>query len=232
MSESKCPFNHQLRPGLAPPPERIRILPLDKRGFPIPFFIDYVDGEPEFRAADGRKLVRCVRENLCWVCGQKLGKFKAFVIGPMCALNRTSAEPPSHRDCAIWSAENCPFLTQQQKRRRTDDVFTEAAMVENAAGMMITRQPGVTLVWITTNYQIFDDGAGGKLFRIGDHAETLWFSHGRPSTRAEVEESIRTGLPILEEMAREEGEEALWELKRRLLAVQELLPAAGEEVRP
>ena len=29
---------------------------------------------------------------------------RAFVIGPMCAVNRVSAEPPSHLDCAVFSA--------------------------------------------------------------------------------------------------------------------------------
>lgn len=39
---------------------------------------------PEFRAADGDKWQLAIRNNLCWVCGQRLGSYLAFVIGPMC----------------------------------------------------------------------------------------------------------------------------------------------------
>jgi hypothetical protein len=35
----------------------------------------------------------------------------SFVVGPMCGINRNSAEPPSHKECAQWSARNCPFLS-------------------------------------------------------------------------------------------------------------------------
>ena len=38
-----------------------------------------------------------------------MGVHKAFVIGPMCAVNRVIApEPPSHRDCGTFSARVLP----------------------------------------------------------------------------------------------------------------------------
>jgi len=49
--------------------------------------------------------VVCVRHKRCWLCGQPLGKFMCFVVGPMCAINKTSAEPPSHRDCALYAVQ-------------------------------------------------------------------------------------------------------------------------------
>ena len=33
-------------------------------------------------------------------------------------MNRTSAEPPSHRDCAEFAVKACPFLTQRELTRR------------------------------------------------------------------------------------------------------------------
>jgi hypothetical protein len=83
-----------LRPELGPLPERIKQLPIDERGYPIPWFVDWVDGKPEFRAMDGRKLVRAIKERLCWVCGQPLGVNLAFVAGPMCGINRVSSRTP------------------------------------------------------------------------------------------------------------------------------------------
>jgi hypothetical protein len=73
-------------------PERIRHLPISAEGYPIPFFVPYFDGKPEFRGFDPDKMRICARLQRCWLCGEPLGKFMAFVIGPMCAVNRTSAE--------------------------------------------------------------------------------------------------------------------------------------------
>jgi hypothetical protein len=133
---SGCPFHalfglrKDLPVGI---PDRIRNLPVDERGYPVPWFVDWIDGKPEFRAMDGRKFDRCINEKLCWVCGERLKKHVAFVIGPMCTITRTSAEPPSHLDCAEWSVKACPFLSKPQMKRREDDLInnenTEAALV-------------------------------------------------------------------------------------------------------
>src|SRR5215831_18617572 len=122
-----------LRPELPPLPRRMKALPVD-RGYPVPWFVEWIDGVPDFRIMDGRKLVRAVRERLCWVCGQPLGSFLAFTVGPMCAVNRISSEPPSHRDCAVFSAKACPFLTRPTMRRREAGRPEEA---EQPGGMMI-----------------------------------------------------------------------------------------------
>lgn len=188
-----------------PLPSRMQGLPLSKRGYPVPWFVQWIDGEPEFRVMDHRKLLRAYHESRCWICGGKLGAMRAYVAGPMCGVNRTSGEPPSHRDCAIYGATACPFLTRPHMRRR------EAGLPEEAvepAGTAIKRNPGVAMVWVTKGTKTKPDGRGGTLFDIGDPEEVLWFAEGKPATRAEVEESIRTGLPILQEMATEGGPKA------------------------
>jgi hypothetical protein len=77
-------------------PPAIQALPLDRRGFPVPWFIKWFDGQPDFRVADREKMALAVRHGRCWICGKPMGRMKCFVIGPMCAVNRISSEPPSH----------------------------------------------------------------------------------------------------------------------------------------
>jgi hypothetical protein len=199
-------LSHELNPSIAQieMPARIKTLPVGPNGFPVPFFVAWVDGRPEFRAADHGKLVRCVREKRCWICGEPLGRMMTFVLGSMCGLNRTSSEPPSHTDCARYAARACPFLTRPHMVRREgglDEIGTE-----KPAGEMITRNPGVALLWTTRSYSRFGDGRVGMLFRMGDQVELEWWSQGRPATRDEVAESVRTGLPALESMARQQDE--------------------------
>lgn len=212
-------------------PDRMRSLPIDERGYPVPWFVDWIDGKPEFRAMDPKKWRRCVTEKRCWVCGGILGKWLTFVIGPMCAINRTTAEPPSHTACAEWSVKNCPFLTRPKMVRREDEEINVEKCATLVAGDMIPRNPGVTLLWTTRSYSIFLDTAGKPLIEIGDPSAVAWYREGRAATRTEVDESIVTGLPFLvsacdKESHQKDRDRARAELERRRVVVQQLYPAA------
>jgi hypothetical protein len=191
-------MTEQLRSDLEPLPIRLKNLPV-YRGYPVPWFVQWMENRdgrfPEFRAMDFNKFKLAIRMKLCWVCGEPLGRFMTFVAGPMCGINRTSAEPPCHLECAEWSARNCPFLSKPQMERR------DGGMEGESAGHMIRRNPGVTLLWTTRGYSLFSDGAGGVLLQMGEPTSLQWFAMGKPATRAQVEESIRTGLPHLEALA-------------------------------
>lgn len=182
-----------------PMPGRIVQLPRDRHGYPIPWFVATLDdGSRDFRIADGERHIDAVRFGLCWICGGALGRHKAFALGPMCAVNRVSAEPPSHTNCSIFAARVCPFLATPQMTRR------EAGKpdgVQDPGGIMLRRNPGVTLVWVTSRYTTrwADHGQGGYLHHIGDPTALHWFCQGRPATRAEILESMETGLPSLQE---------------------------------
>ncbi|HEY6991142.1 MAG TPA: hypothetical protein VH369_22285 [Bryobacteraceae bacterium] len=213
-----------LRPELSELPLRMRGLDVDDRGYPVPWFVAWVDGKPEFRVMDARKWWEAVRRKVCWVCGQHLGANLAFILGPMCAINRTISEPPSHRQCAEWSIRNCPFLSRPHMRRRENDMPEDA---QDAAGIGIRRNPGVLLLWIAKDYDVFNDGHGKPLIRVGDPLEYEWWCEGRPATREEVEASVESGLPLLEAVARKEGPDALAELARRKQEATQFYPAAA-----
>lgn len=214
-----------MTPGM---PGRIALLPRNKAQYPVPWFVATIDGVPDFRVIRQGGIQIALSRKLCWVCGVPFGRQedRAFVIGPMCAINHVSAEPPSHRECAVWSATHCPFLTTPRMVRR-DRRKPEGAV--NPAGIMLTRNPGVALVWVT-RYRAWgtrSDHQGGTLFDIGACREALWFAHGREATRAEVLASIDSGLPLLREMAEQDGPGALAELGRMHGAALELIPAGA-----
>jgi hypothetical protein len=148
--------------------------------------------------------------------GQQLGKYVAFTIGPMCAINMTSGEPPSHRYCAEWSAVACPFLSRPHAERR------DVGLPTYVPGTMIGRNPGVTLVWVTQKPGIFFDDKGRPLFGIGPLESLKWFSRGREATRAEVWDSIETGLPALEELCETDAEKG--EIAKGLQYVKSIMP--------
>jgi hypothetical protein len=200
-------------------PDRMRHLPINDEGYPVPYFVPYVDGKPEFRGFNGEKLAICVRHRRCWLCGEPLGKNIVFVIGPMCAVNRVSAEPPSHYDCAKYAAMTCPFLSQPRMRRNEKDMPEHL----DPAGIMLKRNPGCTLLWVTHNYKPFK-ATGGVLFNVGDPVRVEFFAEARKATREEIMASIDSGMPILRDMAERDGPEAIAELGQMYNKAMELVP--------
>ena len=83
-----------MREGLPPLPARLAHLPISPEGYPVPWFVAWVNGVPDFRCSEASKVVRAVQEDLCFMCGTRNGAFKVFPIGPMCAVNRVTSEPP------------------------------------------------------------------------------------------------------------------------------------------
>lgn len=204
-------------------PERIKALPVDHRGFPVPWFVAWQDGQPVFPAMDPDKLARAVRHERCWVCGEPLGRNRVYVIGPMCVANKVSSEPPSHQDCARFAAINCPFLANPNMKRVP--LAKHGGCTENVAGTMIERNPGVTaLVTVTGPIRWFRDGPG-VLFKVEPIIAIEWFGKGRAASRAEVVESFDSGLPILREMAQREGNAAMAQLAKAEAAARALFPS-------
>jgi len=202
-------------------PHRMRTLPVDDRGYLVPKFVKWIDGKPDFRVIDIEHLNRCVRHKFCWLCGEKLGAHMAFVIGPMCAVNRVNSEPPSHLECAHFAVQACPFMAFPQRKRNDVDLPIGA---QDAAGITIDRNPGATLIWVTKSYKIFQAG-NGLLFQLGDPEKVEWWSRGRTATREEVMHSIQTGLPTLLRIAEEEGPKAVKALAKKTEEAMALLPA-------
>jgi hypothetical protein len=209
-------YRHEL-PELPP---KMRHLPLSSKGYPIPYFVGYVDGEPDFRVADPEKLRRCVRDQRCWLCGGQLGRHKAFVIGPMCIVNRISAEPPSHLECARYATQACPFLVRPRARRREANLPVNASA---PAGEAVMRNPGVIAVWVTTGWELMR-APGGFLFRIDDPHAVEWYAEGRPAHADEVRESFESGVELLRDMAQLQGGTGNAVLEREVNGARRYLP--------
>lgn len=211
------------RPGLPPIPWRMRARPI-YRQYPVPWFCEETaPGHFDFRIVDARKFKPAIERRLCWLCGRPLGQYLAFAIDPMCAVNRVNSEPPSHRECAQFAMQGCPFLTQQLANYRTTGL---PEGVSDPAGIPITRQPGAGCLWVTKRFSLFEaPGGQGFLFRLGDPVSVTWWSHGRAATRAEVLASIESGYPLLLELAEQDGPEAIRELEAARDRALTLVPA-------
>lgn len=211
-------------------PASMARLSRDRRGYPVPWFVDkaapFINGNPDFRIMDGAHLKTAIREKRCWVCGGKLmGPIATFVAGPMCGINRTSAEPPCHLDCARWSAMACPFLAHPKRIR------DERGLPEHVtqAGVGIKRNPGVAMLWSGDGYEVWRPGGGGVLFQLPNPTSVEWLCEGRTASRGEVMESVETGLPLLLAEAAKEGAAACFQLGQMTEQFLAYLPPALSE---
>ena len=214
-------------------PPRIARRPKDHRGYPVPWFVAYFkdgkeaarsdpDALPDFRVIASGKRELAVRKRLCWVCGEPMGVHQVFPVGPMCTVNRTSMEPPCHRECAEYSARACPFLTVPARRRNEEGMEGKDYVVD---GDMIARNPGVIALWESpfTRFKVHN----GWLIRLGEPTRVDWWTKGRLATRAETLDAIDAGYPSLLEAAHRDGPEGLEELERFRLRALNYLPAAA-----
>ena len=214
---------------LPEPPPRIARLAKDRRGYPVPWFIVWMkdgkpvkrgEGEPDFRVINEGDRRLAFRFGFCWICGDRMGVHRVYVIGPMCVVNRTTMEPASHRDCAEYAARACPFLVKPRMRRLPSDDLKDEVHV---AGVSIPRNPGVTCLYETREARPFD--GNGWLIRLSKPDRVDWWKEGRQATREEILDSLESGLPTLAELARQQGRDAMAELSRLTLEAYKLIPS-------
>lgn len=204
-----------------PLPARLARRPVNERGFPVPWFVSFIGGKWDFVNLDPRNVVEAYRRKICWLCGEPLGRYVCFVIGPMCSVNRVSSEPPAHRECAEYAVRACPFLARPNAKRNEKAHMGKA---EDIPGEAVEHNPGATLIWITRTFKPIRAGRG-HLFEIGDPLEVAWYAEGRKATRAEIDAAMAKGLPFLRRAAEREGPEAVTVLDQYLKRAEKLLPA-------
>lgn len=217
---------------LPPMPARIARRPRDHRGYPVPWFVEdprtpeeIARGEWDFRITSGAKFVAAIKRRLCWVCGEPLGRSLAFLIGPMCAVNRVTSEPPSHLECALWSARACPFLSRPRMRRNEKDLPEDR---KEQPGFALKRNPGGCVVWVTRGFRTFrpHGGGDGVLIELDPPTSLYWFVEGRVATREEVLGLLERGYPTLKEMAERESLMAVAACEEQYTrALREVVPA-------
>lgn len=210
---------------VVPVPRNMLHLAKDQAGRPVPWFVAVINGVPDPRVGDGEKFVQAVRFKRCWVCGGTLGRYVAFVIGPMCVVNRITAEPGSHLECAIYSARACPFLSTPNMRRRERGITPGENGFATPAGQMIARNPGVTAVWVTTRWHLTDTPTG-PLICLGDPSQVLWFAKGQQATGEQARAALESGLHLLEDACDQDDDPqaSRQDLARSLAAARKLFP--------
>jgi hypothetical protein len=183
-----------------PPRMQVRMLSLPLLdGYPVPFFAAVVDGEQTLLVRDQAKHQACIEQDLCWICGQRLGVFKTFAIPPVLALHRISFEPPSHIECAEYAIQAFPFILLPTSQRG------DGGCEEGISGRIMTLMlnAGVGVLWTTKTWT---EGRTTReaMMVLGEPTTVRWFVQGRPASRAEAQAGMDAAFPRLQAMCRSE----------------------------
>jgi hypothetical protein len=107
-----------------PIPDQMKGLPLDKRGFPIPFIVARDNaGLPLFTVNDDRLTTRCIAESLCGICGLELTYGDLWWVGgPLSAFHPGGCyvDGPMHAECSTYALMACPHLAAPKYTKRLD----------------------------------------------------------------------------------------------------------------
>jgi hypothetical protein len=214
-----------LRKGLPALPTHMQKLTIDKRGYPVPWFVQWVGDEPNFQLVSPLRFRQAVRFGSCWICGERLGVRKTFVMGTLNIINRVTSEPACHYDCARFAAQACPFLILPKSGYK--ETPEGASMHAEVTG----RNPGVCALWTTKTFKMVPAGQGRKLIVVSDPVAVDWYAQGKLATRAAVKESLDDGLaliyaPIAAEPLRIKRIDDIIEFENAYAKAQQYLPHA------
>lgn len=142
-------------------PKELAHLKKDSRGYPVPYFVSYIDGKPEFRFLKPERLQMIIENKLCHICGKKLlpNSFY-FIAGPIGLNNRTSTDAAMHKVCAEFSLVACPHLFFEKAERRDNDELGRT-MLEKESPILRDKPDTVYLVWCDKFKHFME---GGRLY--------------------------------------------------------------------
>jgi len=169
-----------LQKGMPAVPVRLRALPASSMA------------TGETRSLD---LAACHYYKRCFICGESLGQYKAFVLRPAAAVSRTCVVPPAHQDCAKFKAAN--LATQPEA--------------------------GVVMVWVTRDYELLPNDDVIQV-RLGEAEQAFWYRGDGCATRDDVRSSFEEVLPTLYDRAHAAGERAVLELDTMVARATRLFP--------
>lgn len=126
-----------------PIPDRMKALPRDKRGYPIPANV-YRDakGDPHFTVNDELIRQKFIAEDKCPICAQTLLRGRWFMGGPRSAFHSQGwyNDTAMHYECVEYALKVCPYLAAPRYSGRID-ALTVPEEERNVITFDVTQDP-------------------------------------------------------------------------------------------
>jgi hypothetical protein len=94
---------------------------------------------------DDNKVEECIKDNLCSVCGNKMGTDMWMIGGPLSAFHPQGAyiDVPVHKECGEYALQVCPYLavSTYNGKKTIDDIDAGNFTVDDDTKKMIFVNP-------------------------------------------------------------------------------------------
>lgn len=188
-----------------PIPARMARLPLDKRGYPIPWNTATGKGNvPLFIINDTHRHLAALEFELCGICSDPLDRVRWFVGGPGSAFHPDGwyQDLPLHHECAHYALAVCPWLALPVYTRRIDVVDPSKLTPDLRVLFDPTHDPDRPALFVAIGSQGTEIGrqfspyAGSTYIRpTKPYVAVEYWQHGQQLTQAAAHELIRTDWP-------------------------------------
>jgi len=167
-------------PAKAEIPSRLRRRPKDDRGYPIPFIAAFgPNGEPDFRIMSTSRVLECVNQRRCGLCGQPMSRIVYFIGGPESERTRSFLDPAMHHDCAVYALKTCPHLAMAKSHYSRAALPAGTRTAESASAEKMDRFG----LFKTTGYHARQ--ADGEIaIKAEPWLEVTWWKEGKPLAAA------------------------------------------------
>lgn len=93
-----------------------------ERGLYVPFIVLKEGDVHHFKINDEEKVMQCIVEKKCSVCGTQLNDDIWFIGGPASVFHKRGAiaDLPVHKECGVYSLEACPYMAFARYNSKTD----------------------------------------------------------------------------------------------------------------
>ena len=152
-------------------PRKMNALMRDRRGYPVPYTVlRDSDGVPHFAVNDSERVLRCIREKRCAICGTRLDREMWLVGGPLSAFLTAGRyrDPALHYECARYALQVCPYLASRKYSGRIDTAGIDFDKVPPAMlfadSTMLPEHPEVFVAICTSG--IRDETPGGSFVTV------------------------------------------------------------------
>lgn len=154
-------------------PPNIAALPVDARGYPVPFFAMWIDGKPDFRVVNPQAVFECATAHKCFVCGQKMKGMFTFVGGPKSMEHHHFTDGPTHKDCAEYALQTCPFLAIPTF------AYNRAPILNAVVNEIVTTERQEKIGQGLTAEFTMVSQRGHVLFQAGRWLQLKWWQEGK-----------------------------------------------------
>ena len=183
-----------------PIPPKMRLLPRDRRGYPVPWIVQRdLTGRPFFVMNAAEKTLACGRRGLCGICGKKLERDVWLIGGPGAAFHEHGVylDPPMHRQCATYALQVCPYIGSRYTGRVDQALLKhgkwDARQRVVTEDLMLPEQPPFFVMARTSKATLRWDVEHGEAPRF--HPKRPWLAvefwrHGRQISDADARQLL------------------------------------------